>query len=262
MGQDVSTAQDFLDILKRRKWSIILPACIIFTIAALVAFLLPPIYRSTSTILIEDQEIPRDYVNSTVTSFVEQRLQSINQRIMGTDKLLEIINRFNLYPDLRKKWTTEEVIEKLRKDIKLNTVSADVIDPRSGMPRPATIAFTLSYEGKNPQLVQQVANELASLYLGENLKVRERQSQGTSQFFEEEMNRVRTQLQGADAELAAYKQKNIKELPELVQTNLQMLDMEERDLTSLHDQLRTMREKESRLQTQLASIPTDAACQV
>lgn len=260
MGQE-KTLRDYIDIVKRRKWSIILTACTIFVITALAAFLWPPTYRSTSTILIEDQEIPRDYVNSTVTGYADQRLQTINQRIMGTDKLLEIINRFNLYPDLRKSWTTEEVIEKLRKDIKLKTISADVIDPRSGMPRPATIAFTLSYEGKNPQLVQRVANELASLYLNENLKVRERQSQGTTQFFDDEMKTVRAQLQAADADLAAYKQKNIKELPELTQTNLQMLDLAERDLNGLNDQLRTLREKESHLQTQLTSISTDAATQ-
>jgi protein tyrosine kinase modulator len=261
MGLEEKTAQDYFDILKRRKWSVILPASIIFVIAALVAFLLPPIYRSTSTILIEDQEVPRDYINTTVTGFADQRLQTINQRIMGTDRLLDIINRFNLYPDLRRKWTTEEVIEEFRKAIKLNTISADVIDPRTGMARPATIAFTLSYEGKNPQLVQRVANELASLYLGENLKVRERQSQGTSQFFEDEMKNVQAQLASAEAKLAAYKQRNVNALPELAQTNLQLLDMAERDLNSFNDQLRTLREKESYLQAQLASMPTDSANQ-
>ncbi len=132
MEIEVKTAQDFLDILKRRRWSIIVPAGAVFIIAAIVAFCWPPTYRSTATILIEEQEVPREYVNTAVTTFADQRLQSINQRIMGTTKLLEIITKFKLYDDLKSKWTTEEIVDKMRKDIKFNMVSADVIDPRTG----------------------------------------------------------------------------------------------------------------------------------
>ena len=258
MGQEVKTAQDFFDILKRRRSSIVLT---VFVLAALVAFLLPPHYRSSSTILIEDQEVPRDYVNTTVTSFAEQRLQTINQRIMGTDKLLDIIKKFNLYPELKLKWTTEEIVAKLRKDIKLNTISADVVDPRTGMPKPATIAFTLTYEGKNPQVVQQVAGELASLYLSENLATRERQSQGTTSFMEEGMLEVKAHLAETDAKIAAYKQKNTNTLPELVQTNLQIAEAVERDITALNEQLRGLKEKESYTKSQLDTISTDGASQ-
>ena len=261
MGQEVKTAQDFFDILKRRRSSIVLTALTVFVLAALVAFLLPPHYRSSSTILIEDQEVPRDYVNTTVTSFAEQRLQTINQRIMGTDKLLDIIKKFNLYPELKLKWTTEEIVAKLRKDIKLNTISADVVDPRTGMPKPATIAFTLTYEGKNPQVVQQVAGELASLYLSENLATRERQSQGTTSFMEEGMLEVKAHLAETDAKIAAYKQKNTNTLPELVQTNLQIAEAVERDITALNEQLRGLKEKESYTKSQLDTISTDGASQ-
>ena len=261
MGQEVKTAQDFLDVLKRRRSSIAITTLTIFVIAAAIAFLLPPHYRSSSTILIEDQEVPRDYVNTTVTSFADQRLQTINQRIMGTDKLLEIIRKFNLYPDLKVKWTTEEIVAKLRKDIRLNTISADVIDPRTGMPKPATIAFTLSYEGTNPQVVQQVAGELASLYLSENLATRERQSQGTTDFMEEGMTEVKAHLAEIDAKIAAYKQKNVTALPELVQSNLQIAETVEHDIQSLNEQVRGLRERESALKSQLETISTDAASQ-
>ena len=261
MGQDVKTAQDFIDILRRRRRVIMITATAVFVIAAVTAFLIPPQYRSSSTILIEEQEVPRDYVNTTVTSFAEQRLQTINQRIMGTDKLLEIMKKFNLYPDLKQKWTTEEIVAKLRKDIKLGTISADVIDPRTGMPKPATIAFTLSYEGENPQVVQQVAGELASLYLAENLATRERQSQGTTSFMEEGMQEVKAHLAETDAKIAAYKQKNVTALPELVQANLQIAESVDRDLTALNEQVRGLKEKESYTKSQLDSVSTDAASQ-
>src|SRR5665647_3510670 len=126
MEEDVKTIHDYLDILKRRKWALILPVCIVFFIAFVVALLLPPVYRSTTTILIEEQEIPIDFVRTTITGFAEQRLQQLNQRVMSSPKLLEIINRFNLYDDLKKKLSIEEILDGMRKDIKLTTISADI----------------------------------------------------------------------------------------------------------------------------------------
>jgi polysaccharide chain length determinant protein (PEP-CTERM system associated) len=259
MEEEAKTIKDFKEIVKRRKWSIILPALIVFAISAIVAFGLPPIYQSKATILIEEQEIPREYVMAMVTSYAEQRIQSINQRIMSSTRLLEIINRFNLYADLREKWTIEEVIEKMRKDIKFETISTDVVDRRTGRPTAATIAFTVSYEGKNPSIVQQVANVLASLYLDENLRTREEKTVGAARFIEDEMKDVQARLAEQDAKIAAYKQKYLNALPELTQSNLQELDRIERSIEQLDIQLRNLKDREGQLQTQLASIPPDLA---
>ena len=261
MEREEQNLHNIIEIAKRRKWSIVIPAISLFVVIAIVALVIPPRYRSISTILIEDQEIPRDYVASTVTGFAEQRLYSINQRIMSTPKLLEIINKFNLYADIKSTKTTEEIIAKMRKDIKFQTISADVIDPRTGRPTPATIAFSLSYEGKNPAMVQKVANVLASLYLEENLKVREQQTQGTSQFMEEETKGVRARLDAVDARIADFKRRNLNALPELSQLNYQELERVDRDTDQLNAQLRSLKEREAYLQAQLAAIPTDAASQ-
>jgi polysaccharide chain length determinant protein (PEP-CTERM system associated) len=194
-----------------------------------------------------------------VTSYAEQRLQTINQRIMSTPRLTEIINRFNLYADKREKWTMEEIIEKMRKkDVKFETISADVIDRRTGRPTAATIAFQLSYEGRNPDIVQQVANVLASLYLEENLKVREQQTEGATKFIEEERNAIQAQLAAVDSKIAFFKSRHINALPELSQYNLQGLDRTEHDIDQLNAQLSSLREKEGYLQTQLSSIPQDS----
>jgi polysaccharide chain length determinant protein (PEP-CTERM system associated) len=252
------TLAELLAIIKRRKLSIVIPAVCILTLAILVAVTLPRMYRSTSTILIEDQEVPRDYVTTTVTGYADQRLQSINQRIMSTPKLLEIINKFNLYKDLKSTKTTEEIVDRMRKkDIKFETISADVIDPRTGQPRPATIAFSVSYKGNNPAVVQQVANVLATLYLEENLRVREQQTMGTSSFMQEEMKLVQDKLAVIDTQITAYKQRNLDSLPELSMMNVQGLDNVDRDLSQLNDQMRTLREREGYLVTQLAGIPTE-----
>jgi len=255
----VKTAADILAILRRRKWDVVVPALAVFGLAVLLTLFLPRTYKSTTTILIEEQEIPREFVATNITSFADQRLQTINQRIMSTTNLIEVMNRFNLYRELKDRETVDEIVGKMRKDIRFATISADVIDPRSGRPAQATIAFSVSYEGKHPETVQKVAGELASLYLQENLKTRERQSAETSKFMEEEMRDVQGKMAALDARIAGYKQKHITSLPELAQLNQQSVDQVDRDLDRMQDQMRTLKERESYLEQQLAGIPPDTA---
>lgn len=259
MEQESKTLTDVMEILRRRKWSLCLPFLACLALATTIGLTLPPVYRSTGTILIEEQEIPREYVMSTVSSFAEQRVQSISQRIMSSTRLLEIINRFNLYADLRERWTIEEIIEKMRKDIHFAMISADVIDRRTGRPTSAFIAFNISYQGKNPTLVQQVANVLASLYLEENLKVREQYTIGAVKFVEDEMKEVQARLAQLDAKIAAFKQKHLFSLPEMNPLNFQELERIERTLEQLEIQMQSLKERESSLQVQLANIPSTQA---
>ncbi|MEA1945836.1 MAG: chain-length determining protein, partial [Thermodesulfobacteriota bacterium] len=191
MEPNAMTMNNYFTIAKRRKWSLILPAFIVFLCAAIVALALPSIYKSTSTILIEEQDIPADFVMPTVTSYAEQRIQSIHQRIVSFSRLLEIVNRFNLYPELKKKWTTEKIVEKMGEAILLEPVSTEMVNRRTGMPSATTIAFTISYQGKHPETVQRVANMLTSLFLEENLRVRKKQATETSEFLENEMDKVK-----------------------------------------------------------------------
>lgn len=256
-GPEGPSLGDLLDILRRRRWEILIPAIAIFGLAAVAAFVLPRKYVSTTTILIEEQEIPREYVAANITSFADQRLQTINQKIMSSTRLLDLIGRFNLYGELKDKQTMDAIVEKMRKDIKFATISADVVDPRTGRPAQATIAFSVSYNGKNPETVQKVASELASLYLEENLKTREKQSSETSKFMDDEMKDVQAKLAEVDRRVSAYKQRNISSLPELTQVNLQGLDQVEREIVRQDDQLRTLREREGYLQQQLAATSPD-----
>lgn len=259
MSPGASSLKDYIEVVRRRKWSLVIPFAAIFLLSAAVAVILPPIYKSTSTILIEEQEIPSDFVMATVTSFAEQRLQSIHQRIMSTSRLLGIINRFRLYEDLKGKLTTEQIVGRMRQAIKLETISAEVVDRRTGRPSSATIAFTLTFEGKGvPEKVQRVANVLTSLFLEENLQVRERQTKETYQFLEDEMKKLRLQLDEIEAKIAVFKGRHIDELPEVFQVNLQSLESTERNIERLNEQLRSLKEREGYLQTQLASLaPTD-----
>jgi len=189
MESKAMSMDQYFAIVKRRKWSLILPAFMVVLTAAIVALALPSIYKSTSLIHIEEQDIPNDFVKTTVTSYVEQRLQLIHQRIVSSPRLLDMINRFNLYPDLRKKWATEEIVAKMRDDITLEPISIETADTRRRGSNGITIAFTLTYEGKNPSTVHQITNILTSTFLEENLQDREKQATETTEFLENEMER-------------------------------------------------------------------------
>jgi polysaccharide chain length determinant protein (PEP-CTERM system associated) len=177
---------------------------------------------------------------------------------------MEIINRFNLYAEDRKRLPIEEIINNMREDdIKFAPITANVISPRTGRSGAATIAFTVSYEGKDPAVVQQVANVLASLYLEENIKVVGQQTENTTKFLEDEMRAVQNELSEIDRKIAWYKQSHNVALPELYQYNLQTLDRTETDIDRLKDQLQALREKETYLRGQLTgasiSISQDEA---
>jgi len=255
------TIRDYIEIARRRKKSLILPFLLVVTVAVVAAVVIPPQYKSTSTILIEEQEIPREYVVSTINSYAEQRLQSINQQVISTTKLLEIINKYNLYSDLKKRLTNEEIVDKMRKNIKFETVSAEVDDKRAGRSAKVTIAFTISYMGRSPVVVQQIANVLASLYLEENLKVRGQQSQGAAKFFDEEMKDVQGKIADLDSRIASYKGRNVDALPELAQANFQELARIEQVIDQQNEQLRGLKERESSLKSQLDGLPSDTEVQ-
>ena len=255
MDEGLMSLNDYFTIIRRRKWSLMLPTFGVILLAVLVALVMPPTYKSTATILIEEQEIPAEFVQTPITSYAEQRIQTINQRIMSYTRLQEIIDRFDLYHDMRDKHPTEMIVEKMRENTKLEMINADVIDPRTGRPSEASIAFSLSYEGKdNPQKIQQVASVLTSLFLEENLRSRVQQTQATAQFLEEERKRVKESLDDLEAKIAEFKEKHTNTLPELLQVNIQNLSNTEHSIEVLQEQIRSQQEREGYLRAQIASL--------
>ena len=253
MEEGILSPGEYLAILRQRKWSLILPMVGIMVLSLAVAFLLPSVYRSDATIFIEEQEVPTDYVASTVTTYAEQRIQAIYQRIMTFTPLLDIIIEHGLYTELRNKYSSEEIVEKMRLDTTLEPISTEILDRRTGRPGTATIAFVLGYEGRNPQKVLRVANKLVSLFLEQNLKQRVQQVEETSSFLESEIARIKIDLSKSESELAVFKQKHINELPEMMQVNLQGLNNIERSLETINQQISSLKERESYFQSQVAN---------
>jgi uncharacterized protein involved in exopolysaccharide biosynthesis len=244
----------FLAAAARRRKSIAITVGVGLLLTLLLAFLIPPKYRSSATVLIEQQELPADLVRSTVTTYADQRVQIISQRVMTTQTLLDIVRRYDLYPGDRDKLAREELVDKMRDDIGLDMISADVIDPRSGMPREATIAFSVSYTSRSPAQASKVANELTTLYLNENLTSRARQAQDATTFLADEGDRLSKRIAELERRLAEFKAANAERLPELAQMNLQLLDRAERDLRDIETREMSLQQQKVFLEAQLAQV--------
>ncbi|MES9827644.1 MAG: lipopolysaccharide biosynthesis protein [Candidatus Thiodiazotropha sp.] len=245
---------EYLAILKRRKMQLIVPAVIILLLSIGLAIGLASIYRAEATILIEQQEIPSELVRSTVTSYAGERIQVISQRVMTTENLGKIIDSYDLYKNERQDTSITLLAEELREDIELEMISADVVDPRSGRPTTATIAFTLAYSSKDPRIAQKVTNELVSLYLDENLRQRTQSALETSSFLSVEADRLNQEITDLESSLADFKEKHVHNLPELQQLNIQLMERNERELSETIQQIRNLDERKIYLQSELAQI--------
>ncbi len=254
MTSEIKNIGDITDIIKRRKFFIIIPFVIIFSIGILTAFLLPSVYNASTTIMIQQQQIPSEFVQSTVQTVVEESLEIIAYQVMSRKKLLEIIERFNLYKDLLKRKTSEEVIEKMRGDIKRKTMSTQVVNQQTGREAIVTTAFKLSYEGKNPQKVLKVANILASLYMEQNLKDREEKAKTTTDFMSSELTVLNENINKLEKKIALFKGKHLKALPEMNQINFQMVEKIERDIENIEEQIKTINERKIFLNSQLTGL--------
>lgn len=233
-GRGRSGLTGVLAIWSRRKWlAIIVFAAPLVASASVISFL-PNVYRSTATVLVDRQQVPEAFVRSTVTSALETRLHTISQEVLSRARLEELIDRFGLYGELRKRVPLEDVIGRMRSDIKLEIKSAEL----RGL-REATVAFTITYQGSDPATVASVTNTLASFYNEENTKARERQATGTAEFLKIQLSETKTRLDQQEQRVSGFKRRHLGELPQQMDTNLSTLDR-------LHAQLRQNADSQTR----------------
>lgn len=259
-NEEVSKSlSDYIAVAKRRKKIILIAMCVIFFIGVLVSILWPSTYRSTAVILIESQDIPPDLVRSTITSYAVQRIEEIKQRIMTTSNIMSVVERFELYDkDDLKRLTRTEISKKFRNNVLVEPISADVMDPRSGNPTKAVIAFKLAFDGHEPQKVHKVTNELITLYLNENLRGRTEQSNSTSDFLSSELNELDKILKDLEEKLSKFKEEHKGSLPELNGFNLSILDRSQTELTEVKTRIQELESRKIELASQLAQLNPSA----
>ncbi len=214
---DMISPAQVVGIIDRRRWIVIIPLCLSLLVGIYLVFTLPMIYKAETLILIQPQKVPEDYVRSVVSADIDTRLNTISQQIMSRSNLEKIIQQFQLFagPEYEKIFM-EDKIENLRERI-----SVDLIRQSK---RKAADAFAISFKGQDPQIVASVTNGLARYFMDENLKVRETQALGTSDFLEDELVSIREQLETQEEALKRYRETYMGGLPEQLQTNLRILE--------------------------------------
>ena len=256
--EHIKSLDDYIAMLKRRKWAMGVPAVAIFALAIILAFGLPPTYQSQATILVQQQAVANTFVQSSVNSFAAQQVQTISQRVLTVANIGAIVAEYNLYgqadADSSSRLPGTEVALLFREDLAVEMVNAPVIDPNSGRATEVTIAFTLAFKAKSQTSAQKVASRLVTLFLAENLSIRSSQADSTAEFFELEGQRLTREVSDAGEKLATFKAVNEGSLPQLYQYNLNLLERAEQQLSTADLRLQELQTRESDIASRLAQL--------
>jgi polysaccharide chain length determinant protein (PEP-CTERM system associated) len=244
--QEQLPLEHYVRLILHRKWTIVVTFLLVSGATFAITYRLPNNFTSDTLILVDPQRVPEAYVKSTVTGDIRNRLGTLSQQILSATRLQKIIDTLNLYPTERRTMAREDVIAKMRSDIGVSVVS-DFGGSQDLQ------AFRISYSGREPQLVAQVANQLASLFIEENLKAREQQATGTTEFLASQLAETRKTLEEQEAKLKDFKLKHIGEMPEQQAADLQIMGQLQAQLQSENDALARAQQQKTYLQSLMAS---------
>ncbi len=225
-------------VWRRRIWFLV--PLVLGVVAAVAALqVLPRTYRAVTTVLVEPQKVPADYVKPTVTSSIEERLRTIEPQIKNRDNMERIIREMDLYPELKGKASMDQVLDQARRDLTVRLQGN---------------TFYIYFVGRDPVKVARTANRVAEVFMDGNLRLRENQAQGTSTFLEAEMEKTKHRLEVQEGKIAAFKRLNMGDLPEQRDTNLRGVEQLQTKLEINMDALDKAETRRLLLQGQIAEL--------
>ncbi|HEX9757403.1 MAG TPA: GNVR domain-containing protein [Nitrospiria bacterium] len=234
----------YIDVFFRRRYWIFFPIIVALGVSLGLSYWLPKAYRSTTMILVEPQIIPQDYVKSTVTTPISERLKTISQQVMSRTNLIKLRDELDLFPKEFAELGKESVVEKLQKNIQLDVVGKQ--------------AFSISFVGKDPEKVMNVTNRIASRFIEENLKVREQQAQVTTNFLQKELAEAKKQMDSLDENIRRFKEKNRGGLPSEIDSNLRTLDRLQINFQANRDLINSKEDRAQDLENQILKLKQEA----
>lgn len=251
LGHRELNMDDYLAILRRRMWIIVIPTVVLPLAAYLVSLKLPNRYTSQTLVLVEQQKVPDAFVKPVVTEDLNERLATMQEQILSRTRLQPIIERVGLFKDEAGKVPMEELVDRMRRSIAVTPIRPDADTRTRAMP-----GFYIAFTSDNPRLAQQVCSEITSMFVSENLRVRAQSAEGTTDFLRGQLEDAKRNLDQQDAKLADFKRKYFGQLPDQMQANLGMLGALKTQLDAVSQSLsRAQQDKtyaESMLQQQLA----------
>jgi succinoglycan biosynthesis transport protein ExoP len=233
----------YLDIIRRRHLHLLIPFFCTWLLIWGSSWILPPLYKSSTQILVEEPTMPDNYVAPNVNENLQNRLQSISQQILSSTRLLLIINKLHLYGDTQGSLADDKRVEKMQKDISIDLVR----DIRNN----EITAFKISYSAPDPQTAQQVTTEIKDLFINENNRVRQRESEGTTKFIEDQLAAAGVQLAEQESKVKAFEGVHEGVLPSQETSNLTILGGLQTQLQNEQDSLNQAKQQRPYLQTMI-----------
>ena len=196
----------YIDLVRRRWPCFVIPFMAIALAGATIVYLWPPTYLSQGKILVQSQQIASELVRPTVTNAAQERVQVIEQRTTTRDNLLAIMDKFQLFPEERKWMSATQVVDLMKKSTKIALVLQPLSFAKLYSPNPnPTIVFTVGFEHSDPQIATQVANELVSGILSEDLRDRTSRASDTTKFLAREVQKLQAESAAIDAKIEQAK---------------------------------------------------------
>jgi len=209
--------EDYLQIFTKRKWTIIVTFLSVLLIASVYFVVTPKLYKSSTTILIIPQQVPEKFVQSTVTVGLESRLPTIQSLITSRSRLKKVMAEVGIFAKARKEGLEDEAASVMAGRIEIEVAQ----DPQTAsLPQTGNEAFSLSFLYEDPTIAMLTVSRIASLFIEENLKLREKQAVGTSEFLDSQLKETKAKLNAAEQKVKRYKMQFSGGLPEELMTNL------------------------------------------
>ncbi|HHB76968.1 MAG TPA: hypothetical protein ENK84_10580 [Desulfobulbus sp.] len=216
-NQQRQQVKKYIDLLAQR-WRLI-TACILaaLTIGLGIYLRMPKLYHCTALLSYEKQQInPGRMAPEREGQRLRETVSTLSELVMSRNNLEEFIKQFDLYPKARKKLPIEDVIELMRKNIKVT-------------PSSRGDTFSVTFQGTQQDKVLKVTNALAAKFIEENLKYREERATETSKYTKDELTMAKAVLDKKEQAMRDFKLKHYNEMPEQRADNLARL-------TALHEQ--------------------------
>ena len=185
-----------------RRWPyIVVPFVLISAIGVVVAAVLPSTFLSEGKLIVHPQQVSTELVRATVTSAAQDRLQVIEQRTMSRDSLIEIADKYQLFPELPRTPPADPLVDLMKKAIKITVVDPPDFNPR-GRPASPPVVFTVGFEYSNAVIAKQVANELIQRMVTEDVRDRTNRASGTTKFMAEDFRKLQAESLALDTQVS------------------------------------------------------------
>jgi len=212
------TREDYIGIARRRWWIIVVPAVVFAIGAYTMSLFLASRYTSETVVLVEEPAVPESLVKPVIGGDVNQRLATMQEQILSRTRLQQIIEKFGLYKEEAGRQSMEDMVARLRRSITVSAVRPMAETRASGLP-----GFTVSVVASHAYIAQQICTEITSFFMQQNVLIRERRAEDTTQFLTKQLNESKRKLDEQDARLADFQRRYMGELPDQMQTNFSLL---------------------------------------